>query len=64
MLPSPSSYLLPIIGKMGGMDLVYGHHNGAKSLAFYEMGETYQTLDIMLGKSRLLSKVPILSQAR
>ena len=35
LVPSPSSsYLLPIIGKMGGMALVYGYHNGAKPLAF------------------------------
>ena len=35
VVPSPSpSYLFPIIGKMGGMDLVYGHNNGAKPLAF------------------------------
>ena len=35
VVPSPfSSFILPIIGKMGGMNLVYGHHNGAKLLAF------------------------------
>ena len=35
VVPSPSpSYIFPIIGKMGGMALVYGHHNGAKPLAF------------------------------
>ena len=39
---------------MGGMVLVYGHHAGVKSLAFYVLGETYQPLDIMLGRSRLV----------
>ena len=35
VVPPPySSYILPIIGKMGGMALVYGHHNGSKLLAF------------------------------
>ena len=35
VIPSPSSsLLLPIIGKMGGMALVYGHHTGVKLLDF------------------------------
>ena len=25
---------IPIMGKMGGMALIYGHHNGGKPLAF------------------------------
>ena len=42
---------------MGGMALVYGHHNGIKPLDFYEMGENYQPLDIMLGRRRFKSIV-------
>ena len=33
-----SSYVLPIIGKMGGMALVYGHHIGVKTLDFCNGG--------------------------
>ena len=40
VVPSPSSSsLLPIIGKMGGMALVYGDHNGAKLLDFMKWGK-------------------------
>ena len=45
---------------MRGMALVYGHHNGAKSLAFIERGETYQPLDIVFGRSRFESIVYLL----
>ena len=34
VLSPSSSYLFPIVGKMGGMALIYGHHNGAKTLDF------------------------------
>ena len=64
VVPSPSSYLLPIIGKMGGMAPTSGYHTGVKPLDFMQKGETYQYLDIMFGRSKFTRIVIFLFQAR
>ena len=44
VVPSPSSsYLLPIIGKMGGMALGYGNHTGIEMLTPYVKGGNLPT---------------------
>ena len=62
VVPSPSSWLLPIIGKMGGMALAFGHHTRVYSLAYVRCNPP--TSRHHVGLELLVSIVLFLCQAR